>query len=99
MVVVVWLEPVWLVLVLVLGKCWFSISPTARNHQNEAAAKPPRERISALAMTLRLMAMTMIIIITRKLTYEHSTRLSSRQPVQAGRPGWQLLDVRLSSRR
>jgi hypothetical protein len=95
--VVVWLEPVWLV--LVLGKCWFSTSPTARNHQNEAAAKPPRERISALAMTLRLMAMTMIIIITQKLTYEHSTRLTSRQPVQAGRPGWQLLDVRLSLRR
>lgn len=88
MLVVVWLELVWLVLVLVLDKCCcFSISPTARNHQNEPAAKPPRERISALEMAIRLMTMTMIITIAQKLTYEHSTRLTSRQPVQAGLAG------------
>jgi hypothetical protein len=99
--VVVWLELVWLelvlVLVLVLDKCCFSISPTARNHQNEPAAKPPRERISALEMAIKANG-------NDNDNYNCSeTHIRAQYPphftpARAGLPGWQLLDVRLSLR-
>jgi hypothetical protein len=75
--------------------CWFSINPTAHNHhQNETAAKPPREQISALEMIIRLMTMTMIIIIT--VQYSETHLRVQYPPARASRPGWQLLDLRLS---